>query len=239
MKSPQQRSRQVVQPSRVKISASLLAADFGRLADSISDAVDAGVDEFHFDIMDGAFVPNLTFGPPIQETVRSLTNLPIDAHMMVRSPSNLIPQVASAGADIITIHIESTSNPDAAIDEILEHDASPAIAIRPNTPVSALERVADRIDRVLIMTVEPGFGGQQFLASQLPKITEVRNLFDQRRGIGTVEVAVDGGIKQDTIGTAARSGATTFVSGTGIYAHPEGVQTGVSTLRAAAHQTGP
>ena len=218
----------------MKISASLLAADFSRLADSISEAADAGVDEFHFDIMDGAFVPNLTFGPPIQEAVRSLTTLPIDAHMMVRSPSALISQVASAGADIITIHIEATSDPDAAIDEILEHKASPAIAIRPNTPVSALERVADRIDRVLIMTVEPGFGGQPFLTSQLPKITEAKKLFDQRRGAGTVEIAVDGGIKQDTIGSAAQAGATTFVSGTGVYGHPNGVAVGVRALRAAA-----
>ena len=214
-----------------KISASLLSADFGYLADSIGAAEEAGVDEFHFDVMDGHFVPNLTFGPPILEAVKRHATLPIDVHVMKRSPEPMIPVLASAGGDIITVHIEGVADIDQTIDIILEAGAEPAVAIRPRTPVSSLWSVADRIHRVLVMTVEPGFGGQDFLPDTLPKISEALTMMESVHPDNRIEIAVDGGIKSETIGTTLNAGATTFISGSGIFSNPDGVQKGVADLR--------
>ncbi|MXX93462.1 MAG: ribulose-phosphate 3-epimerase [Chloroflexi bacterium] len=214
-----------------KISASLLSADFGYLADSIKAAENAGVDEFHFDVMDGHFVPNLTFGPPILEAVKRHATLPIDVHVMERSPEVMIPVLASAGGDIITVHIEGVADIDQTIDIILEAGAQPAVAIRPRTPVSALWPVADRIRRVLVMTVEPGFGGQDFLPDTLPKISEALSMMQTIHSDNPFEIAVDGGIKSATIAPTLNAGATTFISGSSIFSHPQGVQKGVATLR--------
>ena len=216
---------------RAKISASLLSADFGYLADSIKAAEDAGVDEFHFDVMDGHFVPNLTFGPPILEAVKRHATLPIDVHVMERSPEVMIPVLASAGGDVITIHIEGVADVDQTIDIILEAGAEPAVAIRPRTPVSALWSVADRIRRVLVMTVEPGFGGQDFLPDMLPKISEALSMMQSTHSDNRFEIAVDGGIKSGTIGPTLNAGANTFISGSSIFSHPEGIRRGVSELR--------
>ena len=214
-----------------KISASLLSADFGYLADSIKAAENAGVDEFHFDVMDGHFVPNLTFGPPILEAVKRHATLPIDVHVMERSPEVMIPVLASAGGDIITVHIEGVADIDQTIDIILEAGAEPAVAIRPRTPVSALWPISDRIHRVLVMTVEPGFGGQDFLPDTLPKISEALSMMQTIHSDHPFEIAVDGGIKSGTIGSTLDAGATTFISGSSIFSHPQGVQKGVATLR--------
>ena len=214
----------------IKISASLLSADFGYLADSIYAAESAGIDEFHFDVMDGHFVPNLTFGPPILEAVKRHATKPIDVHMMERSPERLISPLASAGGDIITIHIEGVADVDQTIDVILEAGAEPAVAIRPTTPVSALWSVVDRIQRVLVMTVEPGFGGQDFLPSTLPKIEEALSMMRSSHD-DDIEIAVDGGIKSKTIASTLDAGATTFISGSGIFSHPSGIEAGVTELR--------
>ena len=217
--------------NRSKISASLLSADFGYLADSIKSAELAGVDEFHFDVMDGHFVPNLTFGPPILEAVERYATKPIDVHVMERSPENLIPVYASSGGDIITIHIEGVADVDETVDVILEAGVQPAVAIRPRTPVSALRTIADRVRRVLVMTVEPGFGGQEFLPDTLPKINEALEMMRSVHGDGMFEIAVDGGIKSETIGPTLEAGATTFISGSGIFSHPGGIDAGVRLLR--------
>ena len=164
-----QRLEYELSAGRAKISASLLSADFGYLADSIKSAERAGVDEFHFDVMDGHFVPNLTFGPPILEAVKRHATKPIDVHVMERSPEHLLPVYASAGGDIITIHIEGVADVDETIDVILEAGAQPAVAVRPRTPVSALRTIADRVKRILVMTVEPGFGGQEFCLILCPR----------------------------------------------------------------------
>ena len=214
-----------------KISASLLSADFGYLADSIGAAEEAGVDEFHFDVMDGHFVPNLTFGPPILEAVKRHATLPIDVHVMKRSPEPMIPVLASAGGDIITVHIEGVADVDQTIDVILEAGAAPAVAIRPRTPVSSLWSVADRIRRVLVMTVEPGFGGQDFLPDTLPKISEALTMMESVHPDNRIEIAVDGGIKSETIGPTLNAGATTFISGSGIFSNPDGIRKGVADLR--------
>lgn len=214
-----------------KISASLLSADFGYLADSIGAAEQAGVDEFHFDVMDGHFVPNLTFGPPILEAVKRHATLPIDVHMMDRSPEHLIQPLAEAGGDIITVHIEGVADVDQTIDVILEAGAAPAVAIRPRTPVSSLWSVADRIRRVLVMTVEPGLGGQDFLPDTLPKISEALSMMQTAHLDNRIEIAVDGGIKSQTIGPTLEAGATTFISGSGIFSSPDGIRKGVADLR--------
>ena len=214
-----------------KISASLLSADFGYLADSIRAAEDAGVDEFHFDVMDGQFVPNLTFGPPILEAVKRHASKPIDVHVMERSPEAMIPEFVSAGGDIITVHIEAVVDVDETIDVILEAGAQPALAIRPRTPVSAIWSVADRVRRVLIMTVEPGFGGQNFMPETLPKINDALNMMQSAHPDNQIEIAVDGGIKSQTIGSTLNAGANTFISGSGIFSHPDGIKAGVTDLR--------
>ena len=215
----------------MKISASLLSADFGYLADSIQSAEDAGVDEFHFDVMDGHFVPNLTFGPPVFEAVKRHATKPIDVHVMVRSPEQMIPVLVSSGGDIVTVHIEGVADIDQTIDIILEVGAEPAVAIRPKTPVSALWSVADRIRRILVMTVEPGFGGQQFIPSTIPKIGEALSLMQKAHPDNIIEIAVDGGIKPNTIASTADAGATTFIAGSSIFSHPNGVEAGVQELR--------
>ena len=215
----------------MKISASLLAADFGYLADSIKAAEAAGVDEFHFDVMDGHFVPNLTFGPPVLEAVRRHAKKPIDVHVMKRSPEHMIPVLASSGGDIVTVHIEGVADIDQAIDIILDAGAEPAVAIRPKTPVLALWSVADRIRRVLVMTVEPGFGGQQFISATIPKIGEAFELMRTAHPDNDIDIAVDGGIKSNTIGSTANAGATTFIAGSGIFSHQNGIQAGVQELR--------
>lgn len=219
-------------PNLAKISASLLSADFGYLADSIRSAEKAGIDEFHFDVMDGHFVPNLTFGPPILEAVKRYATKPIDVHVMERSPEQLLPVYVEAGGDIITIHIEGVADIDETIDVILEAGAQPAVAIRPRTPVSALWSVADRIRRVLIMTVEPGFGGQDFLPDTLPKINEALSMMQTAHPDNRIDIAVDGGIKSQTIGSTLNAGATTFISGSGIFSHKDGIEAGVQQLRA-------
>ena len=202
------------------------------MADSIRSAEKAGIDEFHFDVMDGHFVPNLTFGPPILEAVKRYATKPIDVHVMERSPEQLLPVYVEAGGDIITIHIEGVADIDETIDVILEAGAQPAVAIRPRTPVSALWSVADRIRRVLIMTVEPGFGGQDFLPDTLPKINEALSMMQTAHPDNRIDIAVDGGIKSQTIGSTLNAGATTFISGSGIFSHEDGIEAGVQQLRA-------
>lgn len=216
----------------IKISASLLAADFGHLADAIADAEAAGADEVHFDMMDGHFVPEVSFGEPVLAAMQAVTRLPIDVHMMVRNPERHITRLADAGADIITVHVEATVDISSVIDAILECHARPAVAFSPHTPVAEARRIADRVDRTLVMTVEPGFGGQPFLEATLPKLQEVHRIYEQG-GKPRPELAVDGGINADTIGRAAAAGATTFVSGTGIFGHHDGIAAGIAALRAA------
>ena len=216
----------------VKISASLLAADFGRLAESLGAAAVAGIDEIHFDMMDGWFVPNVSFGEPLLEAVNGMTELPIDVHLMVRNPEAHIGRIAAAGADIATVHMETVLDISAVIDTILESGVRPAVAFSPRTPVDAVRRIADRVDRILVMTVEPGFGGQSFRQETLSKLPDVMKIYEQL-GHPVPELAVDGGINQDTIGLAAGAGATTFISGTGIFNHAGGIAAGVRAEREA------
>lgn len=219
--------------SGVRISASILAADFGCLRASVREAEEAGCEEVHFDVMDGQFVPNISFGLPVLEAVRRVTQLPIDVHMMVAAPERFAKAFAAAGADSFTIHVEACRDVPNAVAHIRELGMRPGIAINPETPVSAIADYVREVDRVLVMTVHPGFGGQSFMPQLTPKITETAAA---GRSVGrVVEIAVDGGIKHTTARSAARAGATVLVSGTGIFDDPDGVHQGVAKIRASAN----
>ncbi len=215
----------------IKISPSLLAADFAHLADSITAIEEAGADEIHFDVMDGNFVPNITIGIPVLEAIRPLTKLPIDVHMMVVEPARYAREFAVAGGDIFTIHAEACDDLEASLCDTRAAGMIGGVSLKPDTPASAIQPILPLIERVLVMTVEPGFGGQPFMPEMLRKITELR---DMARTAGTdLEIAVDGGIKVDTAGEAINAGATTLVSGTGVFNFPGGMKTGIEAIRNA------
>jgi ribulose-phosphate 3-epimerase len=215
----------------IKISPSLLAADFTRLGESIRAVEEAGADELHFDVMDGSFVPNITVGIPVLEAIRPITKLPIDVHMMVIEPARFAEQFADAGGDIFTVHAEACDDLEASLGDARVAGMRAGVSLKPDTPASVLQSVLPLIDRVLVMTVEPGFGGQSFMPEMSPKITELATM---ARMAGTeLEIAVDGGIKIDTAGVVIEAGATTLISGTGVFNHPDGMQAAIKAIRNA------
>ncbi len=217
----------------IKVSPSLLAADFAHLADSIAAVEEAGADEIHFDVMDGSFVPNITVGLPVLEAIRPLTKLPIDIHMMVLEPGRYAREFAAAGGDIFTMHVEACDDLEASLGDARVAGMTGGVSLKPDTPASALQSTLPLIERVLVMTVEPGFGGQSFMPEMLPKITEIR---DMARIAGhQIEIAVDGGIKVDTAGEVIEAGATTLISGTGVFNYPDGMKIGIEAIRTAEH----
>ena len=216
---------------KIKISPSLLAADFAHLADSIAAVEEAGADELHFDVMDGSFVPNITIGIPVLEAIRPFTKLPIDVHMMVVEPARYAQEFADAGGDIFTMHAEACDDLEASLGDARAAGTIAGVALKPDTPASVLQSTLTLIDRVLVMTVEPGFGGQSFMPEMLSKITE---LADMARMVGhDLEIAVDGGIKVDTAGGVIDAGATTLISGTGVFNFPDGMKIGIEAIRNA------
>ncbi|MGB9717976.1 MAG: ribulose-phosphate 3-epimerase [Thermoproteota archaeon] len=201
---------------RVKIAASILSADFARLAEDIKQAESAGVDLLHIDVMDAHFVPNMTIGPPVVKCIRKETKLPLEAHLMVDKPEWFVEEMAKTGVDILTIHVESTGRPLSLIRRIRELGVKPGVSLNPDTKVNRVTRLLDSVDIVLVMTVNPGFGAQRFMLETLPKITAVRrSLFS--RGLGNVDVAVDGGVNVKTAPLAVKAGATMLVAGSAIY----------------------
>ena len=198
-----------------KIAPSILSADFSRLGEEIRKVEDAGADWIHVDVMDGAFVPNITVGPFILEAVRKVTALPLDVHLMIERPEQYISEFADAGADIITVHFEACTHLHRTIQAIKEKGKKAGVSVNPATPLVSIKYVLGDIDLLLIMSVNPGVGGQRFIPSALEKIKKARQMVDK---IGAnVSIEVDGGVKLENIGEVASAGADIFVSGSGVF----------------------
>jgi ribulose-phosphate 3-epimerase len=198
-----------------RIAPSILSADFARLGEEVRAVAAAGADLIHFDVMDNHYVPNLTVGPLVCAALRPHVKIPLDVHLMVEPVDRLIPEFAKAGADIITFHPEASHHVDRTIALIKEQGCKAGLVLNPATPVSYLDHTLEKLDLVLVMSVNPGFGGQQFIASVLPKITEVRRRIAAAGK--PIWLEVDGGVKADNIADIARAGADTFVAGSAIF----------------------
>ena len=203
----------------IRIAPSILAADFGRLAEEVRAVAEAGADWIHVDVMDGHFVPNLTIGPVVVEAVRAATELPLDVHLMIEAPEQSIGAYAKAGADRIAVHVETCPHLHRTVAQIRESGAAAAVVLNPATPAVSVQPVLGEVDQVLVMTVNPGFGGQKFIEAALPKIAELRRWIDETGR--TVELEVDGGIAAGTVGRAAAAGANVFVAGTAVFGEPD------------------
>ncbi len=225
-------------PRPIHIAPSVLPADFSKMGEELKALADAGVDRIHWDVMDGQFVPNMTFGPAMIAACRSAVELPFEAHLMVNTPEVLLSEYIDAGCQLITIHAESTVHLHRCLTQINEGGSRAAVTIVPSTPISAIEHVLDLVDMVLIMTVNPGFGGQAYIASQETKVAELRRRI-VARGLD-VDIEVDGGIAPGTIAAATTAGANVFVAGSALFRDPAGLAHAVEDLRnrAAAAQAG-
>lgn len=202
-----------------KIAPSILSADFARLGEEIAAIEAAGADYVHIDVMDGIFVPNITIGPLIVEAVRRVTKLPLDVHLMITDPDRYIPSFAEAGSDIIVVHAEATNHLHRTVQLIKSLGKRAGVSLNPATPLNVLDYVMEDLDLVLLMTVNPGFGGQSFIDACIPKIQALRATLD-RRGI-EAELEVDGGVKIDNIAQIAHAGADVFVAGSAVFNSPD------------------
>ena len=221
--------------SKVEISASILAADFTRLGDHMREADAAGVERFHLDVMDGRFVPNISFGPMVVRAARKATKTTLEAHLMIVEPERYIPEFAKAGADVILVHQETCPHLHGTLQQIRDLGKRAGVVLNPATPLSTIEEILPDVEQVLIMSVNPGFGGQKFIDAVLPKISRLRQIIDQRKLACSIEI--DGGIGPANAGTVVQAGVTVLVAGVAIFAAPEGVAGAVSRLRAGAAGT--
>ena len=205
--------------TQFKIAPSILSADFGRLAEEVRAAERAGADWMHLDVMDGHFVPNLTIGPDVVAAVAKATTLPVDVHLMVREPDHLLEAFVGAGATAIGVHVEACTHLHRTLERIRKLGVRACVVLNPGTPAGAIQPVMGLVDQVLVMTVNPGFGGQKFIADTLPKIREIRKWIDQARR--EVDLVVDGGIGPDTVERVALHGARVFVMGAAFFKSPD------------------
>jgi len=199
----------------IKLSPSILSADFACLGAQVAEVTAAGADYIHVDVMDGHFVPNITIGPLVLEAIRKITRLPLDVHLMIANPDAYIEQFAEAGADIITVHAEASTHLHRSVQLIKTQGCQAGVSLNPATSLAALEYILPDVDLVLLMTVNPGFGGQKFIDTALPKITRLRTTI-LKQGLD-VAVEVDGGINKETIAKAAQAGANVFVAGSAVF----------------------
>lgn len=225
--------------SSVKIAPSILSADLARLGEQVQAAEAAGADYIHVDVMDGRFVPTMTFGPPIVRSLRPITRLPIDVHLMMEMPERQIAAFAEAGADILTVHVETCPHLHRTVEQIKGLGVRAGVTLNPATPLISLEEILPEIDMVLVMSVNPGFGGQAYLPASSAKIARLRRMLDNR-GLSHVDVEVDGGVKADNAADIVAAGANVLVLGTAVFNHDATVGENITRLRrelAAASET--
>ncbi|HET7487275.1 MAG TPA: ribulose-phosphate 3-epimerase [Acidimicrobiales bacterium] len=217
----------------INIIPSVLPADYARLGEELQALEKAGVDRVQWDVMDGVFVPNLTFGPDVIKSVRSWVDVPFEAHLMVADPNPMLGTWVDAGCELIIVHAETCPHLHRTLAAIRDLGAKPAVALNPATPIEAVKHVVDLLDLLLVMTVNPGFGGQAYIATMEPKIAEAAALL--RNAGHEVALEVDGGISPSTIAGAVKAGARDLIAGSALYRDPEGLEHAVTDLRARAH----
>lgn len=215
----------------IQISPSILSADFSRLGEEVRAVDQAGADMIHVDVMDGHFVPNITIGPPVVKSLRQVTDLPLDVHLMISEPDKYIDDFAAAGSDLIGVHAEACPHLNRTLARIRELGKKACVTLNPATPLCSIEWVLDLVDMILIMSVNPGFGGQSFIPSSVEKVAQLKAMLDEA-GL-KVPIQVDGGITDKTIAPVAAAGAGIFVSGTGVFSHPQGYKQAMDQMRAA------
>ncbi len=224
-------------PRPISIVPSVLPADFSRLGEECIALAEAGVDRIQWDVMDGRFVPNLTFGPDVIAACRKHVDVPFEAHLMVQAPEELAARYVDAGCEMLIVHAESTLHLHRTLGAVRDLGAAPAVALNPSTPASAVAHVLDLVDMVLVMTVNPGFGGQDYIATMEPKMAVIRGMIDAA-GL-EVDIEVDGGSGPATIAGAAAAGANVLVAGSALYRDPEGLAHAVADLRSRAEGARP
>ncbi len=220
--------------SAVRIAPSILSADFARLGEQIREAEEGGADWIHVDVMDGHFVPNLTIGPLVAEAARRSTSLPVDVHLMIENPERYLEAFAKAGADYLTVHVETCRHLHRTVQQIRELGVRAGVTLNPATPVDSLAEILPYVDLVLVMSVNPGFGGQSYIPTSTAKIARVRRMIDALGRGGEVELEVDGGVAADNVAEVVGAGATVVVAGSAVYNRRASVAENLRALREAA-----